>query len=626
MPGLFGIIAQQREKSPAAIFERMQTLLRHQPFYGSTSLALPNAAVGIYSTSPWFKPSARLATKNQVTLMIEGTAITIDGTPLANDTADIAPLLLDAYFQYGSEFIHRVGGHFSMAILNAGTGRLEVITDRMGFSHVYWYADHDVFMFGPELKAFLAWEGFDRSIDEGSLAMVLAKECPYGTGTLFKNVRMLAPGTRVVFDHGTTQVSRYWTPEPAPVERSTDAILEQALALFQRAIEKRIPSSWQGRVLLPTTGGLDSRLLAWLMRDHGANLELYTHGQPDCTDYVIAHQIAGALNLDQQHRLLPMNPDWAADYAKEAVWLNDGQLNMRNATLIGVSKSVGAEPVPFLNGIIGQHMAVGVGSFVKPADVAPLGDEAELRKRVLGFSGANNAAKLFPLYMKDELIPGMQSAAAEHAWAAYQPLRDIPLFGDQKVIFINQTMGARMQGTVDVHKHFFHDLLPFVDDELMNFWLSIPLEKRLGHTLYKEMYRRHIPDLAKIPWAETGKNLFAPEAEAEASLDKRMKRMERYQKITRYSLGFINPRDRDAYAHREMWLRKNKKFRSLVGDLLHDAGSSGIGYFDQQKVDLLFKGFLRGKNYLFKPVLQVASALLWHEQFIKNPPKGATLQ
>lgn len=626
MPGLFGIVAKQTERNPVAIFDRMQSILKHQPFYGTATLTLPHAGLGIYSTSPWFKPSARLATRQHITLMVEGTALTLDHVPLASDTADIAPLLLDAYLRDGSDFIRRVGGHFSIAILDGERNRVELITDRMGFSHTYWYSDDHVFMFGPELKAFLAWEGFDRRVDEGSLAMMLAKECPYGTRTLFRHVHMLAPGTRVVLENGTPRVSCYWKPQPAPVDRTTDEIIEQALALFQRSIEKRVPASWEGRVLLPTTGGLDSRLLAWLMRNHGAALEMYTHGQSDCTDYRIAQQIATALDLESQHRLVPMNPDWAADHAKEAVWLNDGQLNMRNATLIGVSKAVGAEPVPFLNGIIGQHMSVGVGSFVKPAEVAPLSDETELRKRVLGFSGAGNAAKLFPLFMNDEHIASMESAAAEHAWEAYQPLRHIPLFGDQKVIFINQTMGARMQGTVDVHKFFFHDLLPFVDDELMNFWLSIPLEKRLGHTLYKEMYRRHLPRLAEIPWAETGKNLFTPEAEAEASLDKRMRKMERHQKITRYSLGVFNPRDRDAYAHRERWLRKHKSFRGMVSDVLHDTHASGMEYFDQAKVDHLFKGFLRGRNYWFKPVLQVASTLLWHEQFVKNPPKGAALQ
>lgn len=626
MPGLFGVIAKQAERNPAAIFEQMQTLLKHKPFYQSLAFRQGTAALGGFSTSPWFRASARQASRDNITLMIDGTAMTLDGVHLPSDSPDMASRLLDAYLQRGDDFIGQVGGHFNLVILDSAAQRLQVVTDRLGFAHLYWYADDQVLMFGPELKTFLAWQGFDRSVDEGSLAMVLAKECPYGTRTLFRQASLLAPGTRLLLDNGKVTVSRYWQPEPAPVERPVDDILEQGLALFQRSIEKRIPHGWQGRVLLPSTGGLDSRLLAWLMRHQGPGLEMYTHGQPDCTDYVIARQVASTLHLQDQHRLVPMNPDWAADHARDAVWLNDGQLNMRNATLIGVSEAVGAEPVPFLNGIIGQHMAIGVGSFVKPEEVAPINDVDILRRKVLGFCGANNAENLFPMYMKEERIAAMSSAAREHAWDAFQPLRHIELYGDQKVIFINQTMGARMQGTVDVHKYFFHDLLPFVDDELMQFWLSIPLQQRLGHTLYKEMYRRHLPDLARIPWAETGKNLFAAEHEAEASVDKRMRKMERNQRITRYSLGLINPRDRDAYAHRETWLRKNKAFRGLVTDLLADVDRSGCDYFDQEKVDRLFKGFLRGRNYWFKPVLQVASVLLWHDLFIKNPPKGAALQ
>lgn len=625
MPGIFGVVAKQADRDPIAIFDHMQQLLHHQPFYRSMSFRQRHLCMGAWSTSTWFDADACLTTRKGITLMIEGMAITLDNQLLGDNTPDIAARILDCYLQQGDDFIKRLGGHFNLALVDTAQNRLQLITDRLGFRHLYWYADDQVFMFGPEVKAFLGWEGFDRSIDDGSIAMMLAKECPYGSRTLFKHAHMLAPGTRLLLEHGKVSVSHYWKPQPEPRERPVNEVLDEALALFERAIEKRIPRSWNGRVLLPSTGGLDSRLLAWLMRNHGAALELYTHGQPDCTDYVIARQIAASLHLESQHRLMPMNPDWAAQYAREATWLNDGQLNMRNATLIGVSKAVGVEPVPFLNGIIGQHMTIGVGSFVKESEVVPITDEEALRAKVLGFSGANNGESLFPLYMKEDRIQDMCAAARDHAWEAFQPLRHIELYGDQKAIFINQTMGARMQGTVDVHKYFFNDMLPFVDDELMHLWLSIPLKQRLGHTLYKEMYRKHLPELARIPWAETGKNLFVPELEAERSLNKRMRNMDFNNRVTRLSLGRFTPRNKDAYAHRELWLRKNSAFNTLVKDLLSDVDRNGCEYFDQSKVDDLFKRFLNGRNYLFKPVLQVASMLLWHEIFISSPPKGAKL-
>ncbi len=90
-------------------------------------------------------------------------------------------------------------------------GRKDVVllfNDRNGFAHMYWYVDEHVMLFGPELKAFLAWEGFDSSVDDAAVASVLAQEVPFGTRTLFKQVTMMAPASKLVFSADGVDVSQ----------------------------------------------------------------------------------------------------------------------------------------------------------------------------------------------------------------------------------------------------------------------------------------------------------------------------------------------------------------------------------------------------------------------------------
>ncbi len=202
---------------------------------------------------------------------------------------------------------------------------------------------------------------------------------------------------------------------------STEEIIGQGLTLFQRAVDKRIPKSWQGRVILPLSGGLDSRLLLWLTQAFSDRLELFTHGQIDCRDHVYADRVASWLDLQHQHRLVELNPDWAGAHAREAVWLNDGQVNMRNATLLGIGAELGNESVPFLNGIIGQHMALGVGGFAGSDDLKMIDDQAEWRRRTLASSGVESGLKYFEHFMPERRVPRLIcSIPTRQLWRTFQ--------------------------------------------------------------------------------------------------------------------------------------------------------------------------------------------------------------
>ncbi|MBA4379060.1 MAG: hypothetical protein C0395_10495 [Gemmatimonas sp.] len=625
MPGIFGTVAARPDRDPTPVADAMLDLLRHRDWYRTLLRRDGPRALGATSTSPWFREADRLAETPQALLLVDGTAFTVDGVPLPDDAPGLARRLLDLYLADGDGFIDRVGGHFNLVVADRRDGRVQLLNDKLGFAHLYWYADDEVFLFGPELKAFLAWRGLPRRVDAASAATFLAKECPYGRATLLQGVTMLGPAERVVWDGDAVTVSRRWRAELRPEEgRARDDLLDEAEALYARASAKRLPAGYDGRLVVALSGGLDSRMLLHQVKDR-AGLDLFTHGQPDCSEVAIARKTAEVLGLRDRHRLIEIDPDWAGRHARRAVWLNDGQMNLRNATLIGVSEALGDGPVPFCNGILGPYLSIGTGHFCGEDDLRAIADEDELRRRVLDFSGVAAGSAGFAAIMRPDAAAELQRLAREQVWDAFADWRHAPLFGDQKMLHMHFNLGRRMQASVDVHKFFFHDLLPFVDEDLFDFWLRLPPRAKFENELYLDLYRTRLTALARVPWSRTGHDLFAAEEAVRRTVARRRRLLQLNRRVRRLTRGLVNVRDRHAYTDRPAWLRRDREFRREFDGVLSDVRATGCDWFDQAGVDALRVDLYRGADWHFHALAQVYTMVVWHGQFLRDAPPGRDL-
>ena len=627
MPGIYGALALQPDRDPARVADAMRRLITHQSWYAAAEHRDGALALGAVSANPAFDAARHLAIADAAALLIEGTALVVDGEHLPDDTPGLARRLLDRYRDRGDAFIDGVHGHFNLVVHDARDGRLLLFNDPLGFAHLYWYRDGDVLLFAPELKAFLGWRGFDRSVDRASVATMLAKECPYGDATFFAKVKMLPQGGRLEFRDGEAAVTRHHVPRYRPEqERPVAETVDEAHALFERSVRKRVQPHHRGRVLVAVSGGLDSRLLLHHVRERGDDLELFTYGQPGCNETAISRETCRVLGLEHRWRLIETNPDWLGEHARRAVWLNDGQVNNRNATLLGVANELGPGPSPYLSGILGPYMSIGTGHFCDESDLAPIDGEEELRRRVLAFSGVGGGAARFAESMDPATAREMGDLARDQVWDAFQEHRHAPDFGDQKMLHMHFNLGRRMQAAVYANKFFFHDLIPFVDAELFDFYLRLPPRSKWRNVIYQEMYRRRLTELARVPWSRTDRDLFASDADVDASVARRMRYLERLRRIRRWSFGRLNPRSRYAYNHREVWLRTNARFREEMLGVLGNVAAGGCDLFDQARIDRLVRGFERGRDWLYADLSQIYTVAVWYDLFLKGGERGEVLR
>jgi asparagine synthase (glutamine-hydrolysing) len=115
-------------------------------------------------------------------------------------------------------------------------------------------------------------------IDPVSLYLFLRYRYTPAPHTILKGVRKLAPGTKLIVENGSYELSRWYQFKPVPFApaKSPNEAREELLALYQRAVRRQLISDVPVGLLL--SGGIDSGLLLALMNLNAKSWPTYTVG------------------------------------------------------------------------------------------------------------------------------------------------------------------------------------------------------------------------------------------------------------------------------------------------------------------------------------------------------------
>jgi asparagine synthase (glutamine-hydrolysing) len=181
------------------------------------------------------------------------------------------------YKQWGDEVLNRLNGMFGLAIWDERQKRLVVARDAFGIKLIYYRIDRDRLYFGSEMRAVRA-AAPDDEVDSVALNLFLRYRYTPAPYTLFKGVRKLAPGTKLVVQGGSVEVERWYRFRPAAFKppKSPGEAAEELLSLYQQAVRRQLISDVPVGLLL--SGGIDSGLLLALMNLNGSAWPTYTVG------------------------------------------------------------------------------------------------------------------------------------------------------------------------------------------------------------------------------------------------------------------------------------------------------------------------------------------------------------
>jgi len=182
------------------------------------------------------------------------------------------------YKQWGDEVLNRLNGMFGLAIWDTRRKRLVVARDPFGIKPIYYRIEGGSAFFGSEIRPVIATNPQKPEVDPVSLNLFLRYRFTPSPRTVFKGVRKIAPGSKLVFEKGQFRSELWYQFKPIPFSPmlTEDEAREELLRLYKRSVKRHLLSDVPVGLLL--SGGIDSALLLALMNLYGESWRTYTVG------------------------------------------------------------------------------------------------------------------------------------------------------------------------------------------------------------------------------------------------------------------------------------------------------------------------------------------------------------
>jgi asparagine synthase (glutamine-hydrolysing) len=179
--------------------------------------------------------------------------------------------VLHAYEEHAADCLHLFQGMFAFAIWDTQRQQLFCARDRLGIKPFYYYWDGRLFAFASEIKALLEHPSISPALEENSWPEALSFGYVSGDRTLFRNIRKLMPGHRMLLDAAAPQPALkcelYWDiPLDGGGGGHPGSDEFEWIAETRRRLEESVAMHLMSDVPLGVflSGGLDSSAIAAL--------------------------------------------------------------------------------------------------------------------------------------------------------------------------------------------------------------------------------------------------------------------------------------------------------------------------------------------------------------------------
>jgi asparagine synthase (glutamine-hydrolysing) len=214
--------------------------------------------------------------------------------------------IVHAYEEWGEACVHRFRGMFAFALWDSRNQRLLLVRDRLGIKPLYWCRQGNLLLFGSEIKAILASGVIDARPADDLLPEYLMFGYLAGEETLFRGIRKLQPGHRLVWRPDSVSVERYWDVKFGVDDGASEAELaERFRSLFEESVRLHLLSDVPLGVFL--SGGLDSSAIAAVMGRHvSGRIKTFSVGfeEPFYSEFSFARRVAEHIGSDHHEAIL----------------------------------------------------------------------------------------------------------------------------------------------------------------------------------------------------------------------------------------------------------------------------------------------------------------------------------
>lgn len=537
------------------------------------------------------------------------------------DGAGPVEIALAAYRAWGPRLFEHLEGTFVLLLHDADRGVTLAGADPMGVGLLHYARLGDDVLLASEAKAFTAHPRFAARLDEQAFAEMATLGRIMSGRCFFADVRLVAQGCHLEIDQSRVSEVRHWRPADAAGGELRGAAYVDHLAATMEELGGECYSG--DGVLLPLTGGLDSRCLAAAAPRRGAARAI-TFGGPGDDDVRRARQIARVTGM--RHDSVPLEEDYVARHAVATVWLGEGRVNPV-LNLSGCMMDRFGEARVFLSGLGGdfgryhffwEHRLMPCWQVVNADD-----DQFELYlQRYLPQTGIplSYLAGLLGSARADDYLAWRRDHLAE----CLAPTRGLPAMVRMSLYEAREAL-CHWHG-LNVAEHWMGVRTPYLTRRFVEAVLAGHWSETVDDVASLRVIARLDPDVARVPWTLTHLGLRASEPVVRALSHAARLRRSRPLGDGRplpaasgsVSSGgrLLDAVKRRVYAYgdrRDAWLRDAS--RAAVTRLLHDSSSVMDGPLDPGAARAMVEAHLAGAD-LSVGIGQLMNMELWWRLFV----------
>ena len=277
-------------------------------------------------------------------------------------------VILKAYHCWGVSAVDRFRGMFAFAIFDSNLQEILIFRDRAGVKPLYYSLIDNQFIFSSELKPFLKYSEFDRSLDHEAIASYLYFGYIHAPKTIFKRAYKLLPGyylkfkilTKKIETHSYWDINKYYEKE----EISSENLVEELESILTEAFNLRMVANVPIGTFL--SGGIDSTIVTAILQKNSTNpINTFTIGFEDKNydESGYAREIADYLGTNHTERICKKED--ALEIIKTLPFIYDEPFADSSAIPTILASKLAKEKVSVvLSGDGGDELFCGYGSYL----------------------------------------------------------------------------------------------------------------------------------------------------------------------------------------------------------------------------------------------------------------------
>lgn len=373
-------------------------------------------------------------------------------------------------------FLQKLRGGFCGYLYEETERRLTVFTDQVSNKAVYYYCTQDSWMVSNCVEFMvrvLRANGVAYHFNPVAAQYMLTYGSMLDDSTFVREIHRLLPGQYADIAGGEISTTRYHFIRHEEVSMTEEEAVEKVDAAFREAIRREFDKDreYGYRHLVDLSGGLDSRMVAWVAHDMGYTDQLnLTYCQAGYADDKISKQIAVALGHEYMFKSLD-----------DAKWLYDVDdiVSMNNGAALYSGISGGQRCLAALSG---DRFGIEHTGMIGDAILSTFYHDKQF----------NDSAPQFGLHRYSERLQYEFDPAILKAYPCQEMF----------AVYTRGILGA--QSSYIIRQHFVETASPFMDVDFLDTVFSLPFAYRNRHHIYLRWMKEKYPGATRFGWEKWG--------------------------------------------------------------------------------------------------------------------------